>query len=292
MKYKISHRTHYQYESPASLSHSELVLVPRNSEYQTCTQSRVCLKPEPSVRSMRLDYFGNTVINICLESPHSELDILADSEVALHPPVCAMADQTPAWEQVRDTIGQYKNVKDLDAFEFVFSSPMVQPNKAVAQWAAEVFAPGVPILRAALDLTHKIFTEFAYDPNATSTFTPLSKAFEIKRGVCQDFAHVGIACLRAMGLAARYVSGYLNTQPPPGKSKLVGADASHAWFSIYVPGVGWVDLDPTNDVMPIDQHITLAWGRDYGDVTPVRGTVLGGGNHRLQVAVDVMQQPL
>jgi transglutaminase-like putative cysteine protease len=240
---------------------------------------------------MRLDYFGNTVINICLESPHSELDILADSEVALHPPVCVMPDQTPAWEQVRDRIRQYKNPRDLDTFEFVFASPMVQPNKAVVQWASEVFAPGVPILRGALDLTHRIFNEFAYDPNATSTFTPLSKAFEIKRGVCQDFAHVGIACLRAMGLAARYVSGYLNTQPPPGKSKLVGADASHAWFSIYVPGLGWVDMDPTNDVMPIDQHITLAWGRDYGDVTPVRGTVLGGGNHRLQVAVDVLQQP-
>ena len=291
MKYKISHRTHYQYDSPASLSHSELVLIPRNSEFQTCTHSRVSLKPDPSARSIRQDYFGNTVINICLESPHSELDILAESEVTLHPAARLVPAQTPPWEQVKEMMMRYETSKELEALEFIFPSPMVQANKEIARWTAEIFVPGIPVLRAALDLSHRIFTEFAYDPNATNTFTPLAKAFEIKRGVCQDFAHVGIACLRAMGLAARYVSGYLNTQPPPGKSKLVGADASHAWLSLYIPGFGWVDMDPTNDVMPNDQHITLAWGRDYGDVTPVRGTVLGGGSHRLQVAVDVVQQP-
>jgi transglutaminase-like putative cysteine protease len=144
-------------------------------------------------------------------------------------------------------------------------------------------------LEGALGLINKIFNEFEYDPRATTSATPLAEAFEIKRGVCQDFAHIGIACLRSLGLAARYVSGYLHTQPPPGKPKLVGVDASHAWLAIYIPGTGWIDLDPTNNIIPKDQHLTLAWGRDYGDVTPVRGTVLGGGNHRLEVAVDVVQ---
>jgi transglutaminase-like putative cysteine protease len=135
----------------------------------------------------------------------------------------------------------------------------------------------------------RIFTQFKYDPGATSTTTPPAAAFELKRGVCQDFAHIAIACLRALGLPARYVSGYLHTQPPPGKDRLKGAEASHAWFSVFLPGTGWVDLDPTNNVMPFDQHLTLAWGRDYSDVTPVKGTVLGGGRHQLSVAVDVVR---
>ncbi len=291
MKYKISHRTIYEYESQASLSHSELVLVPRNTNFQTCTHSSVRLRPEPSTRSMRPDYFGNTVITICLEIPHAKLDILADSEVSLEAGPLITAELTPPWEQTADAMARRENMVDLGASEFMFPSPMIGPDKSIGQWARQIFTPGIPVLVGARDLIHRIFTEFTYDPGATSTATPLSQSFEMKRGVCQDFAHVAIAALRSLGLAARYVSGYLNTQPPPGKPKLVGADSSHAWLSLYIPGPGWVDMDPTNDVFPTDQHITLAWGRDYGDVTPVKGTVLGGGNHQLNVAVDVVKQP-
>ncbi len=291
MKYNISHRTVYEYESQASLSHSELVLVPRNTDFQTCTHSRVHLRPEPSIRSMRQDYFGNTVITICLETPHAKLDILANSEVSLEAPAPIAAELTPPWEQARDAIFRRESMADLHASEFVFPSPMIGPDKNIEQWARQIFSPGTPVLLAGRDLVHRIFTEFKYDPSATSAATPLSQSFAMKRGVCQDFAHVAIAALRSLGLAARYVSGYLNTQAPPGKPKLVGADASHAWLSLYISGTGWVDMDPTNDVLPTDQHITLAWGRDYGDVTPVKGTVLGGGNHRLKVAVDVVRQP-
>ncbi|MEZ4568685.1 MAG: transglutaminase family protein [Desulfobacterales bacterium] len=182
---------------------------------------------------------------------------------------------------------KHQTQEDLDAFQYVFSSPMIPVSNRFAEWAKDFFIPGIPILQAGMGLMNKIYTDFKYDSQATTTTTPVEKAFTIKKGVCQDFAHIGIACLRSLGLAARYVSGYLHTLPPPGKPKLIGADASHAWLALYVPGSGWVGLDPTNNLVTGDQHLTLAWGRDYSDVTPVKGTVLGGGPHRLSVSVDV-----
>lgn len=289
MKYKISHRTLYKYETTASLSHNELFLVPRNTSYQTCESNLVHLTPEASTRSVRQDYFGNIAINTTLETAHTELEILATSQVSLLPNTAPVASLTPPWEQVKENMARFDSQEILAAYEFVFPSPMIQTEPLYAKWALDVFRPNVPILEGALGLINRIFNEFKYDPRATTSATPLAEAFEIKRGVCQDFAHIGIACLRSLGLAARYVSGYLHTQPPPGKPKLVGVDASHAWLAIYIPGTGWIDLDPTNNIIPKDQHLTLAWGRDYGDVTPVRGTVLGGGNHRLEVSVDVVQ---
>lgn len=288
MKYNISHTTRYQYAADASLSHNEIFMTPRDTPSQRCLNDKLTLVPTPAAFSRRLDYFGNTVTSATIQGSHNSLEISAVSQVALSVPSSAvLPESTPPWEQVRDTVRRHRTPEDLDAFQFAFASPMIPVDTRYSQWARTFFLPGTPILQAALGLTEEIFTSFKYDPGATTTTTPVDTAFDIKRGVCQDFAHIEIACLRSLGLCARYVSGYLHTLPPPGKEKLIGADASHAWLSIYIPGMGWVDLDPTNNVIPTDQHLTLAWGRDYSDVTPVKGTVLGGGEHQLSVSVDV-----
>ncbi len=290
MQYDISHITRYQHGDVASLSHNELFLTPRQTPVQNCVKSRITLSPEPSTFSQRVDFFGNTVTITTIQGPHTTLAITAQSQVVLTPKPPIPPEQTPPWDQVKTMIWQHATPEAMEAFQFMFASPMIPVDKKFAAWVQDLFQPGVPVLKAAMAVTDRIFTQFKYDPAATTTTTTVDAAFDMKRGVCQDFAHIEIACLRAMGLAARYVSGYLHTLPPPGKEKLVGADASHAWLSIYIPGMGWVDLDPTNNLIPTDQHLTLAWGRDYSDVTPVKGTVLGGGKHQLSVSVDVRQQ--
>jgi transglutaminase-like putative cysteine protease len=233
------------------------------------------------------DYFGNLVTATTVQVPHTLFEIKARSRVAFTPMSAPEPEKTPPWEHVVAAVRRHDTPEDLDAFQYVFPSPIIPVSEDLARWAKDLFPPGEPFLKAASGLMERIFTRFTYDPGATTTTTPVATAFNLKRGVCQDFAHIAIACLRSLGLPARYVSGYLHTQPPPGKERLVGAEASHAWFAVYLPGIGWVDLDPTNNVMPFDQHLTLAWGRDYSDVTPVKGTVLGGGAHQLSVAVDV-----
>ena len=288
MQYNISHITRYLHDDVASLSHNELFLTPRRTPTQNCVKSAITLSPEPSTFSQRVDFFGNTVTTTTIQGPHNALEITAASQVVLTPvPLSMEPEQTPAWEQVKSMVQQHATAETLEAFQFLFASPMIPVDEKFAAWSRDLFAPGTPVLKGALALTDRIFTGFKYDPGATTTTTPVETAFEMKRGVCQDFAHIEIACLRSLGLCARYVSGYLHTLPPPGKEKLIGADASHAWLSIFIPGMGWVDLDPTNNVIPADQHLTLAWGRDYSDVTPVKGTVLGGGAHQLSVSVDV-----
>ncbi|MBF0242343.1 MAG: transglutaminase family protein [Desulfamplus sp.] len=289
MKYKISHTTRYQYSDDTSLSHNELFLTPRDTQSQQCIQSSIQLFPSPSSISSRLDYFGNSVTTTTIQSPHKVLEISAVSQVNITPLIPLIPELTPPWEEVRNSVWNHITYDDLDAFQFLFASQMIPVDQRFGSWALDIFLPGTPILQAVMLLTNRIFTEFQYDPSATTTSTPIETAFEIRRGVCQDFAHIEIACLRSLGLPARYVSGYLHTLPPPDKPKLIGADASHAWLSIYIPNIGWVDIDPTNNVIPSDQHLTLAWGRDYSDVTPVKGTILGGGTHQLTVAVDVNQ---
>jgi transglutaminase-like putative cysteine protease len=198
--------------------------------------------------------------------------------------------RTPAWETVAQQLAAPARPAVLDACQFLFPSPLVTVGPAAAAYARPSFAPGRPVLDCALDLIRRIHTEYSYDKSATTIDTPVEQVLADRKGVCQDFAHLAISCLRALGLAARYVSGYLETLPPPGKPKLEGADASHAWVSLFIPDSGWVDLDPTNNLIPGESHITLAWGRDYGDVTPVKGVVMGGGAHTLSVTVDVTAQ--
>ena len=213
---------------------------------------------------------------------------MSRSLVEIRPSTPPRPNATPPWETVRDGLPLDTSSTGLDAFQFVFDSPCIRSSPELAAYCALSFRPGRPILEDALDLTHRIYHEFKYQPGSTSVNTPPSEVLRTRRGVCQDFAHVQIGCLRSLGLAARYVSGYLLTQPPPGQARLMGADASHAWLSIYIPQHGWVDLDPTNNIIPSLDHILLAWGRDYSDVCPVKGIFHGGGRHSVSVSVDVI----
>ncbi|MCP5433531.1 MAG: transglutaminase family protein [Alphaproteobacteria bacterium] len=287
MRFDVSHRTVYGYGQPVSLSHHLLRLTPRATPRQTCHRSGLAVTPSPDVSRTSSDYFGNATTYITVQEPHTSLSIQARSVVEVLPREAPEASKTLAWDQVRAALAKDTSRDGLDAIQFAFPSPWTGASDEVEAFARPSFVPGRPVLEAALDLTARIFKGFQYDPTATTVATPVDQVFALKRGVCQDFAHLEIACLRSLGLAARYVSGYLLTRPPEGQEKLIGADASHAWLSVYCPGQGWVDLDPTNNVLPNEEHITLAWGRDYGDVSPVNGAILGGGAHTVHVAVDV-----
>lgn len=222
-----------------------------------------------------------------MQEPHRELTLQAVHRVEVVPHVEPNPVQTPQWDQVRDLLSIDRSREVLDASQFVCDSRYVKPTTELADYARSSFGLGRPILEAALDLTARIHADFEYDPLSTTVATALSEVFAQRCGVCQDFAHLQIACLRSIGLAARYVSGYLSTEPPPGCVPLIGADATHAWLSIFCPGLGWLDLDPTNNQIPSEGHILLAWGRDYDDVSPVKGVVLGGGQHSVNVSVVV-----
>lgn len=287
MRYRIFHKTEYNYSESASLSQNELFLEPRATPFQSVLECNVRIDPEPQYLHHRIDTFGNQIIVFMVQHTHDSLSMEATSVVETQPPITPPPAQTQPWEEVALQLKNHPNSQVLDAYQFVFPSPIITLPPEALEFVQPSFTPGRPILEAALDLTHRIFTEFAYDKNATGVDTTIEEAFAKRKGVCQDFAHCAISSLRSIGLAARYVSGYLETLPPPGKEKLVGADASHAWLSIFIPEFGWVDLDPTNDCIPQERHITLAWGRDYGDVTPVKGVVMGGGQHELSVAVDI-----
>lgn len=287
MKLRVVHRTGYQYSDPVTTSLHEARLSPRDSEIQRTLSHELVVHPEPSARRRRFDYFGNRVQHFGLSEPHRSLDVVATSIVEITRGRTIDVARTPAWEIVQTQLATERRRDMLDAYAMTFDSTHVRGSAEITAYGALSFTPRRPILDGVFDLVRRIYTEFTYDPRATEVSTPLTEVLEKKRGVCQDFAHLAIACVRAQGLAARYVSGYLLTHPPPGKAKLVGADASHAWLSAFVPELGWIDFDPTNGIMPSDEHVTIAYGRDFADVTPLRGVILGGGQHELTVAVDV-----
>ncbi len=286
MKYEVTHRTTYHYSEPVTLGHNSSHLTPRTLDRQRLLGNRLVILPAPSCLRNWTDYFGNQATYFTVEEEHRELNVTAVSEVVMETPPTPPGS-TPAWEEVRDGLQRHSGAVELAAAPFVFDSPCVVRDDRLASYASMSFTPGRPILDAARDLTARVYREFHYDPAATSVSTPTMEVFEKRHGVCQDFAHLEIACLRSLGLAARYVSGYLLTDPRPGQPKLVGADASHAWLSVFCPGHGWVDLDPTNNVIPQMRHVTVAWGRDYGDVCPIKGVFLGGGSHWMSVSVNV-----
>ncbi len=288
MIYRVRHLTTYNYLEPVLVAHHLAHLTPRSFAGQTCGRSAIRVTPTPAtLDDQGTDYYGNPVTLFTLQDPHKKLTVEAVSRVEVRPRILPAPDETPPWEWVADWLNNARGPEGLEAVEFRFDSPFVRANDVLAAYAAPSFPAGRPILAALTDLTGRIFRDFTYDPSATTVATPLARVLTDRRGVCQDFAHLGIGCLRAMGLSARYVSGYLLTRPPPGQEKLVGSDASHAWLASYIPGFGWVDMDPTNDCLPGMEHITTAWGRDFGDVSPLRGVVLGGGDQSLNVAVDV-----
>ncbi|HUE93516.1 transglutaminase family protein [Pseudomonas sp.] len=290
-RYQILHDTHYRYASPVSLAQQLAHLWPRTCPWQRNHAQQLLVSPQPCQRMDGLDVFGNPLTRLVFERPHAELKVSARLRVEVLTRPALDLQASPAWEQARAALsysGQAMSADLLQAARFRFESPYVRLKQAFVDYAAECFSPGRPLLAGVDGLMQKIFTEFSFDAAATQVATPLLQVLEERRGVCQDFAHLMLACLRSMGLSARYVSGYLLTQPPPGQPRLIGADASHAWVSVYCPQQGWVDFDPTNNIRPALEHITLAWGRDFADVSPLRGVILGGGSHDPEVQVTVL----
>ncbi len=290
MTFRIVHKTTYSYKTPVSVGNHVAYLAPRTLPHHTCTSHELLISPAPAGLSEHLDYFGNSVTLFTIQEPHRELRIEARSQVTIDDRSADWPDSPPPWEEVVRSLRVDLSPEGLDAYQFVFGSPRVRPGAAFASYASESFLPGRPLTDALLDLTARIHKDFRFDSKATNVRTSPEEVFRQRRGVCQDFAHLQIACLRSLGLPARYISGYLRTYPPPGRPRLAGADASHAWVSVYCPGAGWLDVDPTNNMIPRQSHITLSWGRDYGDISPVRGVILGGRDHKVEVAVDVEPQ--
>jgi transglutaminase-like putative cysteine protease len=287
MIFEVSHKTVYHYAAPVAQSHHLVHLSPRPHERQRVIRHSLTVVPDPAQRTDFIDYFGNPTSALAIESSHSELLLHSRILVEVNaPPKIDLATSAP-WEAVSAWTLPKNGPHVLDIVQYVPPSHHTPPCPALLAFAEPCFTPARPVLACAMDLTTRIYREFRYDSAATDVATTISEILRIKRGVCQDFAHLLIAAFRLMGLPARYVSGYLLTKAPPGKSKLVGSDASHAWVSVWAPEIGWVDFDPTNNMMPRDEHITIAYGRDFQDVSPVTGVLLGGGSHQVDVAVDV-----
>ena len=289
--YRVEHRTTYRYSEPVTLSHQQLHLTPRLLAYQRTRAHEVAITPPPAYRRERTDAFGNPVTEMAIEAPHTTLEIVGRSVIEVGGREPPEADQTVAWENVREALayraGWRPDPQALEATRFLFESPHARVKRDLRAYASDCFRPGRSVMEAAQGLMDKIHGEFKFDPEATTTTTPVMAFFEQKRGVCQDFTHFMISCLRSTGLAARYLSGYLVPRATSGKQRPVGAEASHAWVAVFVPGSGWVELDPTNNVLPSLGHITLGWGRDFSDVTPLRGVINGGGEQRLMVKVTI-----
>jgi transglutaminase-like putative cysteine protease len=286
--FEVTHTTTYDYRAPVTVSHHLMRLTPRALPKQRLLDHSIEVNPKPATTNLRVDYFGNDVTFATIEQAHRKLTVTSRSRVAVSPAFIPESSETPTWETVRGMCRVDRTTSVLEASEFTFASPQVPLDPSFAEYAAPSFLPGRPLLEAVTDLTTRLHRDFKFDATATTVSTPLAEVLANRRGVCQDFAHLQTACLRALGLPARYVSGYLETLPPPGQEKLIGSDASHAWVSFFCPGIGWIDVDPTNNLFPSMQHITLAWGRDYSDVSPIRGVTLGAGTHQLKVAVDVL----
>ena len=288
VSYRVEHITHYEYTAPVTLSQQLLHLTPRNLPWQQCETHALKIDPQAAEYIERRDFFGNRIAQFAVRTAHRELVVLADSVVHLGPRWESLdIEGSPSWESVRDRLRDVTQAPLLDPGQFLFESPNVAISVELAGYAAASFPAGRALLAGTRDLMGRIHADFEFDAHATTVATPLSEVIAHRRGVCQDFAHLMIGCLRMLGLPARYVSGYLLTRPPPGMPRLVGADASHAWVSVFCPESGWVDFDPTNNLLPDLEHITVAWGRDFSDVTPMRGVILGGGTQELDVSVTV-----
>ncbi|MEO0411079.1 MAG: transglutaminase family protein [Pseudomonadota bacterium] len=287
-RYSVRHQTTYKYSLPVSLSQHFMHLTPRSTATQLVESTTLLTDPAPATWREARDYFGNVTTLASLDEEHFKTTITATSRVTVEPLKVSKPGDTPSWEAVIDALHKDISSEALFVRQFYYRSPRIQPGPELLEIAKRFFPPGTPVLQGACALMEHIFSTFTYDGTATDVDTPVDDVLTLKRGVCQDFAHLQIACLRAVGLPARYVSGYLLTHPPEGQERLQGADASHAWLSVWIGEDGWVDLDPTNNVIVQDEHVTLAWGRDYGDVSPINGVTFGGGEHGVDVEVDVI----
>jgi transglutaminase-like putative cysteine protease len=291
MKYIVQHTTSYTYLEPVSLCHNIARLVPRNTREQVCNNTSILITPEPDRINEYEDFFGNKIIYFSIEKEHWELTVNVTSEVErnvsgqMKMPVYHNA----TLQDVQKDLSELKS-DALEIKQYLFETPMTAADDDIAKYALQSFTKERSVFEAAEDLTKRIYTDFEYKPGHTTISTPLTELMQEKKGVCQDFAHLAIACLRSVGLPARYVSGYIETLSPEGVEKMIGVDASHAWFSVYITDMGWVDFDPTNNCLVSDQHITIGWGRDYADIAPLEGIILSSGSHELTVSVDVKRE--
>lgn len=289
MRFRVKHITRYQYASRVSRCYNIANVMPRITGRQQCYETRVSVSPDPASSQERTDYYGNTAYYFEIQKPHTTLTITAESDVdvADHDHELTL-DLGETYQEVVEHLHATLDDATLEAREFLLDSPMIKASQELADYARPSFVPGKSLIACVSDLTTRIFNDFSYDPNFTTIATPLSDVLKHKRGVCQDFAHLQIGCLRSLGIPAKYVSGYIETLPKPGEKKLVGADATHAWLAYFSPTEGWIEFDPTNNTQANSQHIVTAFGRDYDDVTPVKGVVFGGGSSPvLEVSVDV-----
>jgi transglutaminase-like putative cysteine protease len=291
VNYRIVHRTSYAYGNSILEGTHLLRLQPRDTLSQKCLSFSLNVLPESTPSFAFTDYYGNQCNHLIIDQSHQKFIATSESRVSVSMPFWPEPEETPAWETVKFQMATDRGNQALEAMEFIYDSPLIEINKEVLLFAQDSFTPGRPILAAGKDLTERIFHEFIFDPVATDVATPVGNVLGRKRGVCQDFAQLAIACFRSIGLPARYISGYLETQPPLGAPKLVGADASHAWMAFYCPGIGWIELDPTNGCIPTLHHIRIGWGRDYSDIAPIVGMIQGTGSHTLDVSVDVTAEP-
>ena len=288
MAYRVSHTTAYEYAAPVSICHNEARLTPRTTERQRLVRSQLLVDPGVQTMDQDRDYFGNVVHYFSLTEAHRMISVTAVSDVELEPFTPPDPATSEPWEEVRDALKASHEREVLAGREFTFDSPHARPDAEIIAYATPSFPPGRPLFEAVLDLTRRIHADFKYQPGSTSVATPLSQVLATRRGVCQDFAHLQIAMLRGLGLPARYVSGYVYNRPN-GDSGRPNMDASHAWVSVHSPRLGTVDFDPTNGSIPTDEHVTLGWGRDFSDVSPLKGVILGGGTHEVRVAVDMVR---
>ena len=287
MRYRVRHATVYDYDKPVDLASHMLHLTPRSLPGQAVVSASLRAEPEPSRQARAEDHFGNHVTWLFLDRTHERFEVVVEADVEVAFPSPPPAASTPPWEQVVAGL-RAGEAGSWQAAEFTFDSPLAPADRAAGLYARHSFPPGRPVLAGLLDLNARIRRDFAFRTDVTTIVTPVARVLALRAGVCQDFTHVMVAGLRALGLSARYVSGYLRTRPPPGQPARRGADQSHAWVGAWLgPAHGWVDLDPTNDLVVRDEHVVLAWGRDYGDISPVRGVILGGGEHSVTVGVDL-----
>jgi len=288
MQYQIIHTTEYDYHQSVSLCHNIARLIPRDTGMQHCKKTVIKITPQPSVMNEYEDFFGNKVVYFAIQQEHAHLKVTVHSTVEKKLDINPKLNLYPhtSWEETKLELLK-PNEDNFDARQYIPATDITTAIPEITAYALQSFTPGSVFYEAVQDLMHRIYKDFKFTSGLTTISTPLADVMKHRKGVCQDFAHLAIACIRSLGLPARYVSGYLETLAPEGKEKLTGVDASHAWFAVYLPNHGWLDFDPTNNMVPSDQHITIGWGRDYTDIAPLKGVILSSGQHKLKVAVDV-----
>ena len=289
MIYRVKHITDYIYENPASLCHNIMYQIPREFPFQKILDFKYKIEPNPSYEMRRTDFFENNYLYFSIEETHKKLTVISESTLSLSKPdwMTVEPSSTSPWEEVHDWLHSTDALNDIR--QFYLESNHVDFIDGIRDYTLISFTPKRPILEAMLDLNSRIFNDFTFTPGFTDISTPLETVFEHKKGVCQDFAHFSLACVRSIGLAAKYVSGYIETIPPPGKKKMVGADASHAWIALYIPGLDWVEFDATNNLLVSENHLRVAVGRDFADVTPLKGIIYSAGKQKMKVSVDVQR---